>query len=183
MKKEYTISTLKANIIGVPIFILALVIVWIPYRVLWNLSSRDIVTAIYNSNLHFTVIIPAIIILAVLHELLHAAGWMLNSDAGWKDIKFGVVWKLLTPYVHLRIPISAHGHRISIALPGIVLGIIPALSGIIFGSGVIAFIGAVMTGASGGDLIVFWMMRSIPPSKMVQDHPTKAGFTLIDDGK
>lgn len=181
MGKEYTISTLKANIIGVPIFILALIIVWIPYRFLWDLSSRDIITVLDNINSHFVVIILTIIILAVLHELLHAIGWMLNSDARWNDIKFGVIWKLLTPYAHLKIPISVHAHRIAIALPGIILGIIPALSGIIFGSGLIAFIGAVMTGASGGDLMVIWMMRSIPPNKKVLDHPTKAGFTLIDN--
>jgi hypothetical protein len=69
----------------------------------------------------------------------------------------------------------ATGYRISVVLPGVGLGILPAIIGVALGLGWLTVLGAVMTGAAGGDLAVLWAIRGVAADATVRDHPSKPG--------
>jgi len=74
-----------------------------------------------------------LVVSVFVHEGLHGIGWGVLGGAGWDAMKFGV--KQMTPYAHCKIPLNAASYRVGAALPGLVLGVLPGVIGVIFGSG------------------------------------------------
>lgn len=184
-KKEYTVSKLMVNVYGLLFSFLVIITVLNFFRIFKEISLIDFLYLLFGSKDSLPAsslfILIVFLILTILHELLHATGFMLSSDVGWKDIKFGIIWKGLMPYANTKVPISKNTYRIAILLPVIILGIVPTVYGMIFTNVLIAFVGAVMTGVSGGDLMIIWMLRSIPSDRKVLDHPSECGFILINN--
>ena len=86
----------------------------------------------------------------------------------------------LAPYAHCKEPLPVYGYRIGILLPGIILGILPAVYGIVTGSFGYLFYGILFTWAASGDFIMFWWIRRLDPKSRVMDHPEKLGCILFE---
>jgi hypothetical protein len=125
----------------------------------------------------------AIIILVgiLVHEILHALGWWAAGRLRWADINFGVIWAQLMPYAHPRRPIPAWSYAAGAAVPGIVLGLVPAAIGLFTGSGTLSSLGAIGLAAAGGDMMVLYTLRGLPAQTLVQDHPTRIGCEALGD--
>ena len=65
-------------------------------------------------------------------------------------------------------------------MPGLLLGIIPALLGIISGNGMYMSFGLLFTIAAGGDAMVLWSLRKEDRDALVQDHPSNAGCCIVE---
>ena len=70
-------------------------------------------------------------------------------------------------------------YRIALIMPGIILGILPSVYGIITGDSLILFLGLFFIIAAGGDLLVLWLIRKVSIDKYVLDHPGKAGCYIV----
>ncbi|MBE0690578.1 MAG: DUF3267 domain-containing protein [Anaerolineae bacterium] len=116
----------------------------------------------------------------VLHEGIHALGWKFFGNLRWRDLRFGVDRKTLSPYCHARVPMSARAYRIGALLPGILTGLLPTVAGIVLEHAFLTAIGAVLLSAAIGDLIVLWVLRTIPPDAHVLDHPSNAGCYVLE---
>lgn len=125
-------------------------------------------------TMFFSVI--AIVAAIVIHEGLHGIGYKL-AGARWDEIEYGV--KSFSPYAHCKVPLRVNGYRIAVALPGLVLGILPGVAGILLGSAALTFFGAFMTSGALGDAIILWLLRDAPQNVRVLDHPSKVGCKLI----
>lgn len=117
-----------------------------------------------------------LIVSIIIHELLHGIGYRLGG-ASWQQIKFGV--KQLTPYAHCEIPLHLAAYRLAVLLPGLILGILPAVVGVVWGSWLLTLYGAVMSAAALGDALILWLLRDAPAAARVLDHPSKVGCELI----
>ena len=129
---------------------------------------------------------PALLLLALvagilLHEILHALAWKVAGGLPWSDVRLGFQWKTLTPYAHARVPMPARVYRIGAATPGVVLGLGPALASLATGDGFLLLFGLLFTIAAGGDALILWLLRGVPPARLVQDHPTRAGCLVLRD--
>ncbi len=118
----------------------------------------------------------------VLHEGLHALAWKIAGAMPWSDVRLGFQLKTLTPYAHSRVPMSARAYRIGAATPGLVLGLAPAAASLATGSGFWLLFGVLFTIAAGGDALILWLLRGIPPGRLVQDHPSRAGCLVLGEG-
>jgi hypothetical protein len=116
-----------------------------------------------------------------IHELLHAVGFVWAGKAPVTAVKFGFSWQGLAPYAHCAKPMRAAAYRLSVILPGLVLGILPGILGIILQSWFLVLWGILMTIAAGGDLAVLLAIRHVPGAAWVRDHPTKAGCQVIKE--
>ena len=120
------------------------------------------------------------VILIIAHELIHGFTWQWTSDFRFRDIHYGVKWKTITPYAHLRKPIDIQPYRLGTAMPGIVLGVLPATLALIIGSGTLFWTGIFMIMAASGDMIVLYLLRDVQNPALVEDHPDRVGcFVLI----
>ncbi|HEU5170913.1 MAG TPA: DUF3267 domain-containing protein [Gemmatimonadales bacterium] len=151
-------------------------LLWLHHR----LNGAGSVLAAMDAFLgHTWLWIGALVVGVAGHELLHGLAWAAASGQPLRVIRFGVNWRALAPHARCTVPLPASAYRFGAAAPGVVLGIIPALAGSSTGHGGVAAFGWFMTLAAGGDFVVLWLIRNLPGSTMLQDHPTRAGCVVL----
>ncbi len=168
---EQTMGFGKANLYSLLLIFPITIVLLIPFIQVWGLETLELgkkYLVIYS--------IPVLLIGIILHELIHGISWAYFIPEGMKSIKFGVVWKFLTPYCHCKVPLKVKHYKIGVAMPLIILGILPLLIAVIFGSVALAYFGTIFTLAAGGDIITLIMLRKYKNECFVSDHPDKMGF-------
>ena len=168
VETEHTISTGLAYVFAIAILGGALVGCVAIHLAVWGIDGASFPYAL------IAIFIP----LTVAHELLHGVGFRL-AGVPWSGIRFGFALRRLTPFAHCKEPMPAHGYRLSVVLPALVLGLLPALAGIAAGLFWLTVVGATMVGAAGGDLAVLWAIRAVPGAATVRDHPSKVGCQRV----
>lgn len=117
----------------------------------------------------------------VLHELIHGFTWMLVGKKPFNAIKFGFQLKTFTPYAHCKEPLNVNVYRIGAFMPGLLLGILPSMIGILIGNNWLTAFGILFTTAAGGDFVILWLIRNVSKDKLVEDHPTQAGCYILEE--
>jgi hypothetical protein len=169
-------SLRDANIIGGLAGLLGALLVLLPFWLLWGgVALLAGVPIIFSPWF----IIPAFVLSIIIHEALHGVGWVLASRLPWSAISFG--FKDFTPYAHCNQPMQARAYRIGTLFPVLVLGLLPALTGLALGSGALIIWAALMVFVAGGDLSIIWMLRRVPGRTLVRDHPSRAGCEVVED--
>ncbi|MEJ8757337.1 DUF3267 domain-containing protein [Pontibacter sp. H259] len=180
-KQELTVSAGKANVLAL-FFMVPVILIFIPaYVLLWpaqfefaSLKSylqEHKSTFLFYPFLAFLIMIPG----AVVHELLHGVTWAAFCKNGLRSIKYGVHWKMLTPYCHCKEVLPLRPYILGGMMPGIVMGILPSIAGLILGNIPVFLFGLLFTIAAGGDMLVLWMLRHTRKEDLVQDHPELIG--------
>jgi hypothetical protein len=115
----------------------------------------------------------------LLHEFMHGLSWVYFGGKPFSAIRYGFQWKTLTPYAHCNEPMPVRPYRISAAMPGILLGLVPAFVGIATGQVQVFYFGLFFTLAAAGDALILWMIRKVEAGYLVVDHPSRAGCYVI----
>ena len=113
-----------------------------------------------------------------VHEGLHGLGHLLGG-ARRSEVEFGIAWSKLMPYASCRVPMSARAYRVASALPGVALGLLPALVGLALDWWTWTLFGTLMVGGADGDAAVLWAIRRLPEEARVIDHPTEVGCRVL----
>lgn len=171
---DRTLSTLAVNLIGVVLGTAIFVIVVGAYVFVWDEFSVGI------APIPFLAFVAIVFLSIVVHELLHGLGYLVGG-APRESVKIGVQWKILTPYAHCAVPLPASRYRVAVALPGLLLGLIPTVAGIALQSEELTLYGAIMLVGAVGDMLILWLLRSVRGDTLVLDHPTRAGFQIVLD--
>lgn len=118
----------------------------------------------------------------VIHELIHGLTWsfFFFTNKGFKSIKFGVLWKQLTPYCHCKAPLKVKHYMLGAIMPAIILGLIPAVYAILFGNFSLLVFGTFFTIAASGDILIVYLMRKENLESFVQDHPSECGYFVYE---
>jgi len=110
----------------------------------------------------------ALMVSVALHELLHVAGYVWVGGAPMEAVH--VEWRGAAIVARCEVPLPAWSYRVAVALPGLVLGVLPALLGLTIGVAWLTVYGAVMAGASAGDVAVLWALRRYGAEEKVEDR-------------
>lgn len=119
-KTDLTIGVVKANLLAL--------IVMLPFAVLSGavvLSSYSLRSMIKSpiTSLVLLFLFLALLLLTAVHEGIHALTWAMFGKDYWKSIRFGVIWKALTPYCTCLRPAKRGQYILGAAMPTLVLGI------------------------------------------------------------
>lgn len=104
-KVKLTIDLVWANIFGVIILIPIALIYGIPYYFIWGngFTKEGLKESVASTSpWYFLLVVLFFMVGIVLHELIHGLTWARYTSHGFKSIKFGVLWKMLTPYCHCK---------------------------------------------------------------------------------
>ncbi len=174
-KEQLTIDLVWANKVGLFILIPIVIVFGVPFYWVWKsqLSFKSVFgeVGVLDSIYIFGVLIAGI----ALHELIHGFTWAIFAKRGFKSIKFGVLWKMLTPYCHCKEPLKVKEYIIGAIAPAILLGIFPAVFAIFNGNVGMLVFGMFFTMAACGDFLIIDLIRKEDPNDLVEDHPTEAG--------
>ncbi|HET7553237.1 MAG TPA: DUF3267 domain-containing protein [Gemmatimonadaceae bacterium] len=110
----------------------------------------------------------ALVLSVALHELLHVAGYVWLGGAPMEAVH--VEWRGVVIVARCDVPLPARSYRAAVALPGLLLGAVPTLVGLVSGTGWLTVYGAVMLGASAGDAAVLWALRKYRADEEVVDR-------------
>jgi len=185
-KEKLTIDLVKANVIAIVSIIPIALILGFPYYLLWPEQftfngfreyliglSPGIVGG--GALLVFVAMIGGI----VAHELIHGISWAMYAENGFKSIKFGILWKMLTPYCHCREPLKVKHYIMGAIMPGILIGIVPSIIAITSGNPALLIFGIFFTMAASGDLMIINLLKNENGNDLVLDHPSEAGCFMF----
>ncbi|MFN5371640.1 MAG: DUF3267 domain-containing protein [Bacteroidia bacterium] len=180
-EEKLTINLLWANAVGFLFIVPILLVFGLPYYLLWNhtidwdnirILDGLLPESIENRRLAAVVLV---LIGIAIHELIHGITWAQFATKGMQSMKFGVLWRKLTPYCHCKEPLKVRHYIVGALMPAVILGFIPALAGIITGlMGLLSF-GMFFTLTSVGDFLIIYTLRREKADDYVQDHPSEAG--------
>jgi len=178
--RDASISLVKANLLAVALIPVLGTLVLVPYALLWGIPGlqTDDAGAVtrFSSPVESTLTYISLLFAAiVVHEGLHGVGFALIGKIPRSKIGFGVKWLTFTPYCHCAEPMSAAAYRWAVALPTLVLGVVPGLLGLALGSFTLAFWAVIMLVSGSGDLAILWAIRAVRGDATVRDHPSRAG--------
>jgi hypothetical protein len=166
-----------------------LVVFLIPYLALWHKELTAQFDSLLNGvlkNGRIGMLAPyfgwgaiAMIGGIIAHELLHGLGWAPFTNTGLRSLHFGFASPEMTPYAHCKEPLPAFAYRIGILLPGLALGIAPAIVAIIKGCFSMLCFGIFFTWAASGDFMMWWMIRKLRNNTLVMDDPGKLGCFIL----
>jgi hypothetical protein len=181
-KREVTVSALAANLYALVTGLLPALLLPALYTLIWGSEQlRQGLDGLFSFDSgQMTALILIFIPGIVVHELLHALGWMRFGQVDRSAIKLGFQWKALAPYAHCKVPLPASAYRTGAFLPGLLMGIVPGLLGVFFGNFFLVAVGFLFTFTAGGDFLVLWLLRAVPPQTLVQDHPGKVGSYVFE---
>lgn len=176
-KTDLTIGIVRANLLT---FVIGIPVVAVAFALFMLVNGTDgfVIGALGNPLL-----LVAMLVLVVVHELIHGLTWSRFTPNGMADIEFGFMKEYLTPYCTCKAPLPKTGYIIGSLAPGVLLGVVPTIVSIAMGSVSLLFLGVIMTLSGGGDaLIVALLLRhkSTGAEQLIFDHPTQAGCIVFE---
>lgn len=172
-KRDLAIPMARANIIVAFIVIPVVILQFIIFTMVHGLEKMA-------TTWNFIILIIAVLLGVVLHELIHGIAWVIFGRKPFSAIKFGFQWKSLTPYAHLKEPVEVNAYRIGAFMPGFILGILVYILSLVLGDGNLFWFSLIHTSAAGGDWLILWLIRHVKSGTLVEDHPTNAGCYVIE---
>lgn len=177
-RKEVITTAFKANLYG----ILAAMVVALPFIVAF--VGRNIAKGFHSFGLlrNTLLCLLSILALTVVHELIHALFYSFACENGFKNIEFGIVWEMLTPYCTCAEPMNKKGYLIALLMPGLILGVLPSFIAVFSGNVSLFALGILMILGAGGDLLIFFMVLKGHFSKeaVFLDHPFEVGTVVFE---
>ena len=178
-KEKVTIDIIFANIFAFLLLIPTFLVFGLPYYFIWQndikLNDFSLLSFLANSWIMLLISILVIIIGIIIHELIHGIVWACYAKNGFKSIKFGVIWKMITPYCHCKEPIKLIQYITGTIMPAIILGFIPAILALVVGNIALLVFGVFFIIAAGGDFLMIHALRNEKKDTLVEDHPSEAG--------
>lgn len=169
-----------------------IIIVGLMYCILWSetliLGFQKIVLLLLNKGilayLYFFLKIYILGVIAIIfgiliHELIHAFFFTLLSRNNFKSIKFGFKRKPLLFYVHCTDSLNIYAFRTGVIMPGLIIGLIPTIVGLICGNIYMTVYGIIFTSGAAGDLMVLIATKGLSGSQKIRDLPDKMGFEVV----
>lgn len=185
--RERKTTVEKANLWSIIFVILVAPIYGFPFKLIWPKQlSWEVIEPFLNPASENALLLGPVLVLVTLlvgifvHELIHGITWAAYCQNGWKSIKFGVIWKLLTPYCHCREAVANRHYLKAILMPGFILGFLPAFVAIVIGNLPLLAFGWLFTAAAAGDILMARMLLQENPDVLVKDMDDEPGFWVYD---
>ncbi len=186
-KRELTIDAVKANIYALAFALPFMLVMIAVYVWVWHsyYTFDGIMYALKNSR-QLLLLSPLVFLTVFLggvlvHEFIHGITWAVFCKRGFASIRFGIIWKAVTPYCHCKEPLKAWQYLVGGLMPAILMGFVPAIWGIVAHNIWLFAFGVFFTMAAGGDFLVAWMLRNESADTLVQDHPKLIGCIVYEE--
>jgi hypothetical protein len=182
-KEQLTFDLAKLNLYGFLGFIPVILIYVIPFYLFWDetfsiegFKNLGFGKELVDYAFGYSFFIVFIMLLGIIiHELIHGITFSFFAKTGFKAIKFGVIWKMLTPYCHCTEPLLVKHYRIGGIMPAVILGFLPFIYSLLFGNIFCLIFALFFTMAAIGDFYIIYLLRNESKNSMVLDHPTEVG--------
>lgn len=169
----YSYSVARANVLGLVVAVAACLGMKVAYVQVWG---RSIKLADFPGGI--PILLTAVLSGLVLHEFIHFGVARVLTARDPVVVSMGFRWRHLLPHVKVTGTVSAGHYRAISVAPLLVLGVVPAVAGLLFGNAMLALFGTIMIAGASGDVVVLFAIRSLSRHARVEDHPERIGCHL-----
>ena len=171
--EQKTIGMLAANLWGVLLMVVAIVVGWFALTGLYPSFSFDMDDPMLMAKncMWFCILM---LLGIVVHELVHGFTWLLLLHKGFSHLSFGIMAGGCV-YCHIDVPMAKKPYVIGALMPLLLVGLVPWVAGIVTGSLLWMLVGGIFIGAAVGDMMIVWTIRKESADVLVYDHPSEAG--------
>jgi len=185
VRRDLTTSIEKANTSGLLLPLPFAAVIFILFMVLHGMSGT---LEIIKNNFMLWMIGLCIfavsnVVLAVVHEGIHAIFWAIGTENHFKDIEFGFIKEKITPYCTSKAPLTKGMYVLGSLMPATIIGLGFGIASVITGNFLLLVIGICQTFAGAGDLLVTKMLLQYKPTgkdMIILDHPTEVGLIVYE---
>ncbi|MCI6375897.1 MAG: DUF3267 domain-containing protein [Clostridiales bacterium] len=175
-QKNLIIGVVQANILAI--------IIMLPFAIVLGYIGCLVGNGKYQefNIIDIGLFFVLMIVLMVIHELIHGITWGLFAENHWKDIEFGIIWKMLTPYCTCKSALTKLQYIIGGLMPTLILGFGLGLVAIIIGNMLLFLLAELMIFGGGGDFLIagkLLMFRTKYKDCIYMDHPTECGLVAF----
>lgn len=174
--RTLTMGVVKANTWALVSMVPLAVLMFFIFKIMGNV--------IYVSRENGIFLILGFCAEVVLHELIHGATWGLLTGNHFKDISFGIIWKMLTPYCYCSTPMKKSSYIVGGFMPTLFLGLIQFIAALLLGSTELLWLSCCIGVVGGGAdmvMIVKILTSGIDSKKsLIIDHPTTIGCIILE---
>lgn len=176
-KENLTINIVWANLFGFLILTPVLFLYGIPFYFIWHHQYPVDRIGAYMDNIWVNMLpaVPVILAGIIMKELIHGITWSFYTKHGSKSIRYGMRWKMLTPYCHCKEPLKVKHYVLGAIMPGLLLGVLPAIVALVQGNLAMLIFAIFFTVAAAGDFLMVHLLRKEDRESWVQDHPSEMG--------
>ncbi|MEL7245524.1 MAG: DUF3267 domain-containing protein [Cyanobacteria bacterium J06573_2] len=182
MKKDLSVLDIEANIYAqiitlpfIGILIGLNIYIWKEQNFLNELSS------FISTN--FIIFILILFLAYIIHVLIQGLTWQLFANNKSNTIRYGIRRTSrgsVSFQAYCKEPIELKVYKLGITIPGLILGLIPAVLGIFTGNSFVFVFGLFGILYSGEDILILWLLRNIEANSLVKTHSKKTGCYIID---
>ncbi len=182
--EKHSIDLLKANRFGLKVLLITLLGSLLLFFIIWHNSFLSKIQGLLDTDGMLDFLYGFLLLILVMgtgivaHELLHGVFWAIYAKNGFKSIKFGILRQYVTPYCHCKEPLKVKHYIIGAIMPGIILGFIPLILSLVYGSPGWLFFGIFFTAAASGDFLMIRLLNKEPKNAWVQDHSSEPGYYI-----
>lgn len=112
---------------------------------------------------------------AVLHELLHALGWIAFAGLPWRSVSVRRTWRVMGFIVCPNAALPVTVYRLSTAMPAMILGGGSLVTGLIVGNGLVVLWGFFFLIECYSDITVLLATVSLRAPAKVREYPDRLG--------
>lgn len=178
-RKDYSITGRKANVYSIALGSLLLCLSIFSFSWIWG--SQNIKMAMVKVSENYLQFLLILLLSIFVHEVIHFVAWIVSGRKKMTDFEFGFSVKYLSPYVHCKAALQINSYRLGIAMPGVVLGILPIFYSLLFGKSLALLYGLILLLMASGDFLVLWIIRGVSKDSCVRDHPSRIGCVVVGD--
>lgn len=155
-------------------FVLSLVMFFVAINAVlfvhWGLSGWNI--DLQPDNFNLWVFLGSLVLLAVVHEALHAVAALLWGKAQFRSIRFGFNLKWLVVYCRCSSPMRMGAFRRYLLLPLAVTVPVAGLVLLLYPNTWTLLLFSLSFSACAGDVLIDFKVQNFPADLWVQDHPS-----------
>lgn len=178
-RTDLTVGVVKANVISLFVMLPFIAASFLAFY--FANRSAEIDTSF--TMLGYFGFLIGIIVLAVVHELIHGLTWGAFAEGHFKSIRFGVIWKMLTPYCACLKPLRKWQYVLGSAMPTVIIGIGLTAAAAAAGSCGLELLAVVLIAGGGGDLLIIIKAlgyKSQGGDVLLYDHPYECGVVAFE---
>ncbi|MCR5328002.1 MAG: DUF3267 domain-containing protein [Saccharofermentans sp.] len=184
---DLTISLITANTVGL-LATLPFIAIVIALYVLHN--GTDIYggfeTMPWPVPVSFIIVIVIMAVGIVVHEGIHGLFWSFGTKNHLKDIEFGFVVQMLTPYCTCKVPLSKPIYILGSMMPMTILGFIPGIICVFLANPILMIFSVIMILGGAGDILISALLfkhRTKGKKVVILDHPYECGLVVFEKDK
>jgi len=176
-RRVLTVSIAKANAVGALVALVPAVAFTV-----WFIL-RNGTTAFLDLQMVEMLLIGILMFaMIIVHEGIHGLTWAIFSPMHMKQIEFGYIKEMLTPYCYCGAPLKRPAYLTGSLMPCILLGFVPCTVACLCSWTAWLLLGFVMILGAAGDLLISLKLVMVKRGKkelLCLDHPSECGLILF----